>query len=150
MQQFVFKSLAILGARNWNHCHRAYTIAWLRAPCECVEIGFARISTTVAIWFRLALNQMKNARCANVRMTALCLQERFLKSQACSHRLLGLPPTGHNISANPRGSQIYVVRYINAAAGLHVLYLGRCSSGQSKHPLGSSASRVQPSLCLRT
>ena len=65
---------------------------------------------------------MKDARCTNVRMTALCLQERFLKSQTFSHRLLVLPPTGHNISANPRGAQIYFVRYINAAAGLHVLY----------------------------
>ena len=72
LQQFVIKYHASFEAKNWNRCHRACTIAQLCASCEGVKIGIARISTTAVVWFRCAPNHMKDGRCNNVRLTALC------------------------------------------------------------------------------
>ena len=149
LQQFVPKSIVIFGAKNWNRCDRACTIARLCASCEGVKIGIAQISTTDVIWFRRLLNHMRDGRCTNVCLTALC-KGAFLKSRACSHRVLGCAPTGHSLPPNTRGSQLILVRYINAATGPHGLSLGRCSIGRPRGPSGRSASRVQPIMCLRT
>ena len=86
LQQFAIKYHASFEAKNWNRCHRACTIAQLCASCEGVKIGIARISTTAVVWFRCALNHMKDGRCNTVRLTALCTGAFYQESSVLASR----------------------------------------------------------------
>ena len=129
LQQLVLKSPAIFNAKNWNRCHRACTIARLCASLrrrenrnrsnwhDCRDVVSARAQP----YERRPLYQ-----CVSDGLVHMSV---FPRDERAHIACLGVPPTGHNLPPNTRGSQIILGRYINAATGSHGLYLGRCSSG---------------------
>ena len=61
-----------------------------------------------------------------------------------------MPPKGQKLQPNTRATQIFLVRYTSATSGPYGLCLGRGLSERPRHPPAKSASRVQPSMRLRT
>ena len=149
LQQFVLKSDGILGTKSLSRCHRVYAIARQCASCEGVQIGIARITTTVVRWFRCAPKHMKDGRC-NTAYLMSCAHELSLKSRACSHRVLGRAANGAESSAK-------CARVANISCAIYRcdhwaprVVLGALFKQAVETPLARSASRVQPNMCLRT